>query len=133
LNIYDTSRANNARNILIVDDEEDILLVLHRAFTKAGFNCKTIPNPKLALAAFAPNVYDVILLDVKMPDMSGFELAKAILSKDPSARICFFTAFDAYEHQSNRVSGQVDTTCILKKPISPAALIAHVEKHLLSS
>lgn len=97
---------------------------------KMGFEVDAFNNPTEALAQFKPNHYDHIVLDVKMPRMTGFELAKEIWTKDPDAKVCFFTAFDIYENEAQIAFKHFKTQCFIKKPVTPSALAEHIRKHM---
>ncbi|HJS68553.1 MAG TPA: response regulator, partial [Nitrososphaera sp.] len=81
------------RRILVVDDEPDItsgiLGCLQDRFRVDAFN-----DPLEALSNFQQGMYDMVLIDIKMPKMNGFELYKAMYGIDPEAGYCFITAFE---------------------------------------
>jgi CheY-like chemotaxis protein len=60
--------------LLVVDDEQDIILPLHYLFQENGFEVVSFSDPLLALERFKPRYYDLLILDIKMPQMNGFEL-----------------------------------------------------------
>lgn len=80
---------------------------------------------------FKPNYYHAIVLDVRMPEISGFQLAKEIWAIDENARICFLSAFEIYEAEAKKVFQNFKTHCFIKKPMMPSALIQHIEAHLM--
>jgi DNA-binding response OmpR family regulator len=98
---------------------------------KFGFTVDTFNDPMQALKQFKPNYYQSIILDIRMPGMSGFELARQIWAKDPSAKICFFSAFEVYENEADKVFVGLKTHCFIKKPIMPSDLAKHIEAHLM--
>ena len=80
------------KNILIVDDEED-LTNLYETFLKYdGYKVDAFTNPIDALYSFKKDVYDLALLDLKMPNMNGVELHQELQSIDPSLLYRFITA-----------------------------------------
>ena len=115
--------------IFLVDDEHDILEVLSRGLTRAGFEVHSFADPVDALANYRPNFYAGILLDIRMPRMSGLELGRKIWERDPNARICFLTAFEVFREEAKRVFPNVASLCFIKKPISTSDLLLHLEKH----
>jgi DNA-binding NtrC family response regulator len=126
--------APNKAKILLVDDEQDITTVLKQNLEEVhGYFVHASNKPERALFDFKPGFYDAILLDIRMPNMSGFELARAIWEKDPDARICFMTAFEIYEGEAKKVFKDFKQHCFLKKPIHAKALVEHIEKHLLNA
>ena len=62
------------RRLLIVDDEQDITLTLGTVLRESGFDVVSFNAPLLALRSFKPSYYDLVILDIRMPDMNGFEL-----------------------------------------------------------
>ena len=70
---------------------------------KGGFKVDTFTDPTIALKFYRTNFYDLIILDIKMPKMNGFELYTKIREKDPKVKICFLTATEIfYEKFRNR-------------------------------
>lgn len=92
---YDISVDNNKKRILVVDDEPDICLVLKIVLDKTGFLVDSYYNPILALDEFKPNFYDLIILDIQMPDINGLQLYREIKKRDVKAKICFLTASES--------------------------------------
>ena len=68
--------------LMAVDDDCDITLTLKRSFEQRGFSMDVYNDPIEALVNFKPNYYDLLLLDVKMPKMNGFELFQEINKMD---------------------------------------------------
>jgi DNA-binding response OmpR family regulator len=80
------------KNILIVDDEED-LTNLYETFLKYdGYKVDAFTNPIDALYSFKKDVYDLALLDLKMPKMNGVELSQELQNIDPNLLFSFITA-----------------------------------------
>jgi DNA-binding response OmpR family regulator len=90
-----TNTANNAR-IMLVDDEPDINAALSVVLKRAGYDVDTFDNPLIALEKLKAGFYGLIILDVKMPQMDGFELYREIKKVDKKAKICFLTASELY-------------------------------------
>jgi PleD family two-component response regulator len=82
--------------ILIVDDDPDITLSFSIGLEDGGFEVFTYNDPQDALANFKPISYDLLLVDINMPKMNGFELYTKILEVDLNVKICFITAGDIY-------------------------------------
>jgi len=123
--------STNKVNVLLVD-EKDITTIMRLGLEKHGFSVDTYNNPKQALTQFKPGYYDAIVLDVRMPGVSGFELAREIWAKDPYARICFLSAFEIYESEAQKVFRNFKTHCFIKKPTMPNALAQHIQAHLIT-
>ena len=87
---------NKTKRILLVDDEPDICMIYQLALEDAGYQCSTYTDPVQALQEFKPAYYDLILLDIKMPVLNGFDLCKKIREVDKAVHIIFITASEAY-------------------------------------
>jgi CheY-like chemotaxis protein len=84
---------NNKRRILAVDDNPDITTTIKTGLEDSGlFYVDTFNDPKLALSSFRPGMYDLILIDFKMPKMYGHELYDEIKKLDEKVKVCFLTA-----------------------------------------
>src|SRR5918912_1541850 len=84
------------KRILLVDDEIDICIVYQIVLQDAGYECVSYTDSLKALQEFKSNYYDLILLDIKMPVLNGFELCKKIREVDKTIHIIFITASEAY-------------------------------------
>ena len=84
------------KKILIVDDEPDITLTLGKGLEHGGYDVHVFNDPLVALSNFKPDTYDLLLLDIKMPNMTGFELYRKLKEIDSKVKVCFITAFETY-------------------------------------
>jgi two-component system, OmpR family, response regulator ChvI len=104
---------------LVVDDEPDITFVLKRGLeSKGGFQVDTFSDPEDALFHFRPGYYDLLLSDIQMPNLNGFELYSKIRDVDEKIRVCFITAFEVYYDEFRRVFPKLNVRCFANKPIS---------------
>src|SRR5437899_8995363 len=87
---------NNNTRILLVDDEPDITTVFTLGLEDNGFKVDVFNDPIQALTAFKSDLYDLALIDYKMPNMNGFELYREIRKIDERVKVCFVTAFEVY-------------------------------------
>ena len=78
-----------SKRILIVDDEADINTALREIFESNGFTVDSFENPRHALENFKPHFYDLLILDIKMPGMSGFSYYREIKKLDEKMKVCF--------------------------------------------
>ena len=117
------------KRILIVDDEKDITDTFKIALEqqKEGFEVITYNDPELALLQFKENWFDLLLLDIKMPKISGFELYRRLKEIDSKPKVCFITAFDVYYDEFKRVFPSLEVKCFLRKPISISELVEQVK------
>jgi DNA-binding response OmpR family regulator len=122
-----TNTANNAR-IMLVDDEPDINAALSVVLKRAGYDVDTFDNPFIALEKLKPGFYGLIILDVKMPQMDGFELYREIKKVDRKAKICFLTASELYyENFRKEKFTPLDKELFIIKPISNAELLKKID------
>ena len=107
------------KRILVVDDEHDINLTLKFVLEGNDFKVDSFTNPLVALQNFKSGLYDLVVLDIKMPIMNGFGLYQAIRKLDEKVKICFLTAASDvyYEAFGKQVFPNIDEKCIIHKPI----------------
>ena len=115
--------------ILVVDDEPDLTQVSTLALEYHGFKVDTFNDPQEALSKFKPGSYDLIILDIKMPKMDGFELYHEIKKKDNNAKVCFLTASELYyEAFRNKEYRALDRNLFIRKPIDNEDLVKQINK-----
>ena len=114
------------KRILIVDDEPDVNLILKMVLEGNGFQVDTFDTPLLALEYFRKGLYNLVILDIKMPKMNGFELYREIIKIDEKIRTCFLTAGETYDPVYADISNQLDANCFIRKPIENQELINHI-------
>jgi DNA-binding response OmpR family regulator len=90
----------------------------------------TYNDPQDALANFKSNFYDLLLVDINMPKMNGFELCTKILEVDLNVKICFITAGDINIDGLREVYPALSTGCFIKKPISISDLVRRLKAEL---
>jgi|SRR5581483_2234881 len=116
--------------ILIVDDEVDITNVMKLGLEKEGFQIDVFNDPERALANFKAGKYDLMLLDIRMPKMNGFQLYKELRKIDEKAKICFITAFEIYYDEFKRVFPKVRVNCFVRKPVRLEELAKTIREEL---
>src|SRR6187200_924516 len=114
--------------ILIVDDEDDINLLFKMVLEDNGFKVDTFNDPLEALENFTAGSYDLLLLDMLMPNMNGFELYQKIRTIDDKDKICFLTASGINQEEFRKRAASIATTenCFFIKPIENEDLIKRV-------
>jgi DNA-binding response OmpR family regulator len=123
------------RRILVVDDEPDITLTLQVGLEEGGgFDVDAFTDPDLALKSFKPSFYDLILIDIMMPKMDGFELYERLKKVDSDVKVCFLTASEMYHEEIRKVEHcALNKDLFLQKPISTDDLIREVNKKINST
>ena len=80
-----------------MDDEADITFTLKEGIEKSGsFSVDTFNDPQLALTNYKSGYYDLLIIDIRMPRMTGFELYRKIREIDSKVTVCFITAYETY-------------------------------------
>ena len=120
------------KRILIVEDESDIIFTLKIILEQNGFVINSFTDPLLALSNFKPHLYDILLIDIKLPGINGFELYREIRKIDDKVKICFLTASEInYEELKKAVFlSQKDGKCFIRKPVENEALLMHLNEML---
>jgi CheY-like chemotaxis protein len=130
------------KRILVVDDDPDITLTFKVGLEeyhydddisndnydddinmRTRFEVYTYNNPALALSEFKPHFYDLLLTDIYMPNMNGFELSQKILEIDANVRVCFMSAVDVNIEALREVYPKVSFGCFIKKPVTIDQLV----------
>jgi DNA-binding response OmpR family regulator len=121
------------KKILAVDDEPDLTKLCSLALEYHGFKVDTFNDPQEALSNYKPGYYDLVILDIKMPKMDGFELYDEIKKKDHKARVCFLTASELYyEEFRKKEYCALDRDLFIRKPIDNEELLREVSKIMMS-
>lgn len=126
----DKGRSGGRKKILVVDDEPDITFTLKRGLENSGlFEVDTFNDPELALSKFKPGLYDFLLIDVKMPKMSGYELYDKIRDIDAKVKSCFITAYDINYQALRGLFPTLEMECYAK-PLEINELIRKINTEL---
>ena len=110
----------NKKMILVVDDEPDNTSIFSMGLEDGGFEVDAFTDPLLALSKFKSDhkKYDLLILDIKMPDMNGFELFEEIRKIDNNIKTCFLTAFgEGYTEEFGRRFSSSINVSFIRKPI----------------
>ena len=117
------------KRILLVDDEHDITFSLRIGLEDNGFAVDTFNDPEEALSNFKAGLYDLLLIDVKMPKMNGFELYQEIEKMDNN----FITAFEVYYNSLRELFPTMKIDCYIKKPITTDDLVQRIKSELVAA
>jgi CheY-like chemotaxis protein len=127
----------SAKRILIVDDHPDIILTFKRGLeakneysSKIFFQVYAYDDPLLALSEFKPNFYDLLLVDVNMPKVNGFEFSEKILKLDVNVRVCYISAGEMNIEALREQYPTLSIGCFIKKPITIENLVRRVKAEL---
>ena len=115
------------KKILLVDDEPDVTYTIKKILDDNGFKVDSFNDPISALDNYQINFYDLVILDIKMPKMDGFELYLKIREKDPKVKICFLTVIATFNEEFRKIRLQLGKTInedyFIQKPVKMEELI----------
>lgn len=111
--------------ILVVDDEPDANMTLRTLLEENGFETDAYTDPLLALQNFKPGKFDLLLLDIKMPKIGGFELYQKMKEIDNEVKVCFVTASELFyeEYRDNR---DLDEKYFILKPMKNEEMMKRI-------
>jgi DNA-binding response OmpR family regulator len=124
---------------MIIDDDYDTTLTFKKGLEAENyksdnnntlFEVHTYNHTQLALSEFKPNFYNLLLIDINMPVMNGFELSTKILEIDPNPKICFMSAAEVNHEALREIYPAISIGCFIKKPISVEYLVRRVKAEL---
>ena len=120
------------RRILIVDDERDITSSFKEALRDHGFEQVDISNdPLLALKNFKAGSYDLLIIDIVMPEMDGFSLYEEVRKIDTKVKVCFITAFEInYQALRAVFPTSDDLGCFIRKPVDMDELVKRINAEI---
>jgi DNA-binding response OmpR family regulator len=122
------------KRILVVDDEPDLTEVSRLALEYHGFKVDTFNDSEEVLSNFKPDYYDLVILDIKMPKMDGFELYDELKKKDSDVKICFLTASELYYKEFRKKEyNALDKNLFIRKPIDNEGLLKEVNRIMTSA
>ncbi|MGZ5550465.1 MAG: response regulator [Nitrososphaeraceae archaeon] len=110
------------KKILLIDDEPDVTYTIKKILEDNGFKVDSFNDPILALKYYKVNFYDLVILDIKMPKMDGFELYTKIREKESKVKICFLTAIATFNEEFRKIRLTLGKTInedyFIQKPIN---------------
>ncbi len=106
------------KNVLIVDDEQIVLDVLQRILLRLGYDTVISDSGELAIEKFSNEEFDLVLMDILMPEMSGFEVAKKMREIKPDQKIVMVTGLGTDAAVAQADLEQIDIDDVLSKPFS---------------
>ena len=122
---------NNKNKILLVEDELDIAYLIKTRLERDGFEVDGYTNPISALQNFKSGLYELLILDIKMPKMDGIELFNRMNKEDDKVRVCFFSASELLSsHYQDFIQKHPNRFLIIRKPISIHTMIKQIERFL---
>jgi CheY-like chemotaxis protein len=123
---------------LIVDDEADVTVTFKAVIEESNNNndvnkkieVHTSNNPVEALSEFKPNFYDLLLADINMPYMNGFELCEKILAIDINVKVCFMSSVEINREALREIYPSLSLGCFIRKPVTIDYLVKRIMSEL---
>jgi two-component system, OmpR family, response regulator ChvI len=131
-----TSSTDKQRaKILVVDDDHDVAITLKAILeeeeeSSKEFEVVVFNDPGLALSNFKAGWYDLLLLDILMPKMNGFELYQQLKNIDDKVKVCFITAYEIYYRALRDLFPTIEVDCFIAKPIGKKELVSRIKSEL---
>jgi CheY-like chemotaxis protein len=124
------------KRILIVDDETDVTITFKEViednnnYVNKKMEVYTSNNPVGALSEFKPNFYDLLLVDINMPYMNGFELCEKMLAIDINVKVCFMSNGEINREALREIYPAISVGCFIRKPVTMDYLIERIMSEL---
>lgn len=123
------------KRILIVDNESDITLTFKKGLETENnennlFKVYTYNDPLEGLSQFKPNFYDLLLVDINMPEMDGFEFSAKILELDVNIKICFMSSGLINQEALREQYPSLSIGCFIRKPLKIKDLVRRLKAEL---
>jgi DNA-binding response OmpR family regulator len=119
------------KKILVVDDEPDLTFLFKMVLEDEGFTVDAYTDSLSAFSNYKPNNYDLLILDIKMPNMDGFELHRKVKELDNAVKVCFMTASEMYyETFREKEHSSLSKHLFIHKPIDNEELIKKINEIL---
>jgi CheY-like chemotaxis protein len=118
------------KKILIVDDDELVLIAIQELLTPLGFSVTALSSGPEALEKVSNHQFDLVILDVSMPEMTGFEVCQRVRQMETYTEIPILMLTARSGEEDKQRGMEAGANLYLPKPISPKRLIALVEEAL---
>ena len=119
---------------MLVDDEYDIIRLVRMVLESKGFLVDAYTDPILALSNFKVGLYDLLLLDIRMPGMNGLDLYQKMKQIDSNAKVCFITASELFyeEYRRMEIHPWLDKAYFIQKPFRTEEMLEQIKAIIFS-
>lgn len=116
-------------SVLLIDDDEDILTTLKLSLERKGMNTYGFTNPVLAVEHFRNNAakYDIVITDIRMQQMNGFEVARTVKKIRPDIKLAFITAFEMNKSEFEKVLPSTKVDAFIAKPVKLGTFVERIK------
>ena len=132
--IYYNSHKTEMKRIFLVDDDYDHTITFKVGLELAGFEVDAYNDSAITLSKFKPDYYDLLLIDVRMPKIDGFEIYEKIREIDNKVKVWFITAYETYHKVLKEVlstsQGEMGSGPVIEKPIEIDELVKQIRMEL---
>jgi DNA-binding response OmpR family regulator len=126
---YPLNEVIKGKRIMVVDDEFDLTLFYKMLLEFHGFRVDTFNDPRKALSSFKSDYYNLVILDIKMPDMDGFELNEELQKIDSKVNVCFLTASELYYKEFRKKEYYaLNKELFIRKPVEDEELLKEINR-----
>jgi DNA-binding response OmpR family regulator len=121
------------KRIAVVDDEPDITNVLKKGLERNGFTVDTFLQRSAGCPCELPTMhYDMMIIDIRMPRINGFDLYRQVKKRDTDVKVCFLTAFQIYYEEFRKMFPTIDVKAFIRKPVSISNLVNQINVAIAS-
>jgi len=124
------------KRILIIDDEADITTTFKAGIEDCNYDSgkrievHTANNHAVAISEYKPDFYDLLLVDINMPNMNGFELSEKILAIDINVKVCFMSSLELNREALREIYPPLRLGCFIRKPVTLDYLLKRIRSEL---
>ncbi|MGB7662839.1 MAG: hybrid sensor histidine kinase/response regulator [Nitrososphaeraceae archaeon] len=133
-NVYYNSHKTEMKRIFLVDDDYDHIITFKMGLELAEFEVDAYNDSTIALSRFKPGYYDLVLIDIRMPKIDGFELYEEIKKIDNKVKVWFISAYETYYKALRKVlstsQGEMGPGSVIEKPIEIDKLVKQIRTEL---
>ncbi len=117
-----TGTGQKTFSVLLIDDDADILTIFKHSLAQAGMHTYAFTNPMLAVEHFRRNAssYDIVVTDIRMPHMSGFQVSRAVKQIRPDIKVAFATSFDINKSEFDKIFPSTEADAFITKSVKPS-------------
>lgn len=123
-----TDTGQKTFSVLLIDDDTNILHIFKHSLAQAGMHTFAFTNSVLAVEHFRRNAnsYDIVVIGICMPHMSGFQLARAVKQIRPEVKVAFATSVDINKSEFDKIFPSTEADAFITKPVKLSSMPTEV-------
>lgn len=120
------------KKVMVVDDEDDVIAAIQSTLKSHGYEAECFTSPEMAIKEIRDrgDEYTLVISDIRMPTMTGFEFARVVRDTRSDMPIVFMTAFKISKSEFSRVFPSTSVVELITKPFTTVQLIGTVRKYV---